>query len=87
MGISQEVFAYWRKYGAPGISNSEVASFKSMADGKQYTCTKKYEADVRARGLEIVGDEKPKKHKPKKSSDAEIVADIKKAAQKLGREL
>jgi len=56
MTISQETFAYWRKHGAPGITTSEREAFVSHADGKRYTCSKKYEAEVKARGYEIVGD-------------------------------
>jgi hypothetical protein len=44
----------------PYVIRDEMTAMQSMADGKYYTSKRKYEADVRARGLDIVGNEKQK---------------------------
>lgn len=80
MTISQETFSHWRKHGGPGITNSEREAFVSQADGKVYTCAKKYEADIKAQGYEIVGDEPiDMSDKPDAAYEAKLDADIRRA--------
>ncbi|MBL4752018.1 MAG: hypothetical protein JKY52_00245 [Flavobacteriales bacterium] len=81
MAISQEVFAYWRKHGAPGVTTSEREAFVSQANGKTYTCSKKYEADIKAQGYEIVGDAAVETADDKPSADyvAKLDSDIRTA--------
>lgn len=38
---------------------SDHCDLKSMADGKRYTSKSRYKAELRARGYEIVGNERP----------------------------
>ena len=44
---------------------------RSMADGKHYTSKSRYKAELRARGYEIVGNEKPTLA-PRPHSDARL---------------
>ena len=40
------------------IQGDTAEPFRSMADGRMYTSVSRYKAEVKARGFEIVGDEK-----------------------------
>jgi len=50
----------------PMVITDEIEPFQSMADGKIYTSKSRYYAETRARGYEIVGNEriKPKSAEP-----------------------
>lgn len=74
MAISQEVFAYWRKHGAPGFKPDEAEAFQSHADGKMYTSKAAYRNELKARGFEEKGD--CRNTAPDKPKD-DIIADIK----------
>lgn len=45
---------------APMVITDEIAPMQSMADGKVYTSKSRYYAETKARGYEIVGNEKQK---------------------------
>ena len=46
----------------PMVIGDEMESLVNMADGKRYTSKRKFEGEVRARGLEIVGNENSGAH-------------------------
>ncbi len=67
---------YWRT-NPPTLSlHDETEAFKSMADGKHYTSKKKYRSDLRARGYEEVGNERPKADKPKDTVRQDVIDTI-----------
>ena len=43
----------------PQIINSACEPFRSMADGKIYTDKAKYRAEIKARGFQEIGNERP----------------------------
>lgn len=49
---------------SPMVITDEVAPFRSMADGKIYSSKSRYYAETKARGYEIVGNEKVKGKTP-----------------------
>lgn len=55
-----------------------VEPFKSMADGKHYDSKSRYRAEVKARGFEIVGNEKaqPRRFEPDKRAIEQVVNSV-----------
>lgn len=48
----------------PMVISDEMPATQNMADGKHYTSKRQFEAEVRARGCEIIGNEDATKHTP-----------------------
>jgi hypothetical protein len=70
----------------PSVISDELDYVQNPADGRRYTSKSRYYAEVRARGLEIVGNEDLAKHTPRRaeSTQADIVAHIKRAMEEVG---
>lgn len=54
------------------IISDSMAPIQSMADGQVYDSKSAYYADVKARGMEIVGDEKPTQDEFEAVTEAEV---------------
>jgi hypothetical protein len=57
----------------PAVISDEMSPLKNMADGKRYTSKRAFEAEVRARGCEIVGNEDVAKHTPRPPDPTETI--------------
>jgi len=79
-------FADWRPHVDPRLHviRDEMDSTVNHADGRRYTSKRKFEAEVRARGGTIIGNESTDHIKPPPlHSRHEVVRDIQRAMAQL----
>lgn len=60
----------------PMVITDDVEPFRSMADGKVYTSKSRYYAETKARGYEIVGNEKVKGKTPQSYEPQDIEKEL-----------
>ncbi len=65
------------------VISDDLDYVQNPADGQRYTSKARYYSEVRARGLEIVGNENLAKHTPRRAepTTADIVASIKRSIE------
>lgn len=70
---------------APMVITGTVEPFVSQADGRRYSCKRRYEREVRAHGCVVVGNEPCATQRPKpiELSDTELERDIKRSIETL----
>jgi hypothetical protein len=81
-----EVPADWKPTPRPSLAVHGVkAPFKSMADGRYYDDTRTYERELRARGFEVVGNERKPFFEPELPKMPPIYDDILQAEAQIAR--